>query len=186
MTRELTGVHLVRVPHRVNIRLRFGTPAHVVQISHQTQLALFAPASRLCRVLWTGNAYGTTRWTLSILECQVPGAIVQTMHGVTPGASLLLHAKGARQVGIVEQLIRTIEARGVDPATVAAAYWTTVQNRLCARTDLPIVDIGRASSKTRGTCHEADIRGHGDGCSDRARRGERTVSPCRSVDLQRQ
>jgi len=141
MTRELTGVHLIRVPHRVNIRLRFGTPARVVTISRQTQLALFAPTSRLCRVLWTGNAYGTTRWTLSILECQAPGAIVQTVRGVTPGASLLLHAKGARQVGVVEQLIRTIEATGVDPATVTAAYWTTVQNRLCARTDVPVARV---------------------------------------------
>jgi acetyl esterase/lipase len=42
--------------------------------------------------------------------------VVQRVFGIVPGAALLLHADGAREVQVMLRLIDTIEAHGIDPS----------------------------------------------------------------------
>jgi len=47
-----------------------------------------------------------------------------------PGARLLLHAEGKKQVRAVLERIDAIEAQGIVPTAVSPAYWRMLANRL--------------------------------------------------------
>ena len=54
-----------------------------------------------------------------------------------PGARLLLHAEGEKQVRAALERIDAIEALGIAPNGASPAYWRTLANRLAARLPLP-------------------------------------------------
>ena len=133
----LTRVSLAYVEQRFNLYLRFGEPARIVRLNRSRRVAVFLPGALFCRVHWQANDYGTTCWQLMVMQACARGDVAQRIPGVQPGARLLLHADGARQVQAVLPLIDAIEARGIAPAAVSPAYWRTVANRLAARAPLP-------------------------------------------------
>ena len=53
-----------------------------------------------------------------------------------PGAAVLLHVQGNRNVQRALEVIHAIEAQHVDLTDVAPSYWRMVQNRLAARAEL--------------------------------------------------
>jgi len=59
------------------------------------------------------------------------------IHGIDPGAGVLLRAEGPREVRTVLPKIDAIAALGIDPADAAPAYWRLLGERLAARHPLP-------------------------------------------------
>lgn len=135
--RPLTRVALVFVDKRINLYLRFGNPARTIQLDRWRRSAVFLPASIFCRIRWESNDYGTTRWQFMVLQACTPLDAVQRIPGIQPGARILLHAEGERQVQSLLPLIDAIEALGIDPIDVSPAYWRTLGNRLSAYLALP-------------------------------------------------
>lgn len=133
----LTRVALAYVDKRINLYLRFGNPARTIQLDRWRRSAVFLPASIFCRIRWESKDYGTTRWQLMVMQACTPLDAMQRIPGIQPGARILLHAEGERQVQAVLSLIDAIEALGIVPFDVSPAYWLTLGNRLSAHLALP-------------------------------------------------
>ncbi|MBS1157597.1 MAG: hypothetical protein H6R15_16 [Proteobacteria bacterium] len=133
----LTRVALAYLDKRINLYLRFGNPVRTIQLDRRRRNAMFVPTSIFCRIRWESNDYGTTRWQLMVMQACTPQDAVQRIPGIQPGACILLHAEGERQVQVVLPLIDAIEALGIDPSDISPAYWRTLGNRLSARLALP-------------------------------------------------
>lgn len=133
----LTRVALAFVDKRINLYLRFGNPARTIQLDRWRRSAVFLPASIFCRIRWESNDYGTTRWQLMVMQACTPLDAVQRIPGIHPGARILLHAEGERQVQAVLPLIDAIETLGINPSDISPAYWRTLGNRLSAHLALP-------------------------------------------------
>lgn len=133
----LTRVSLAYVEQRFNLYLRFGEPARSLRLDRWRRVVVFLPGALFCRVHWQSNDYGTTRWQLMVMQACTRWDVAQRIPGVQPGARLLLHAEGGRQVQAVLPRIDAIEALGIEPAAVSPAYWRTLANRLAARGPLP-------------------------------------------------
>lgn len=132
-----TRVALAFVDKRINLYLRFGYPARTTQLDRWRRSAVFLPTSIFCRIRWESNDYGTTRWQLMVMQACTPQDAVQRIPGIQPGARILLHAEGERQVHAVLLLIDAIEALCIDPIDVSPAYWRTLGNRLSSHLALP-------------------------------------------------
>jgi len=139
----LTRVALAYLDKRINLYLRFGNPARTIQIDRWRRNAMFVPTSIFCRIRWESNDYGTTRWQLMVMQACTPLDAVQRIPGIQPGARILLHAEGERQVQAVLSLIDAIEALGIDPSDISPAYWCTLGNRLFAHLALPQYTAGK-------------------------------------------
>jgi hypothetical protein len=111
---------------------------------------MFLPAAIFGRIRWEANDYGTTRWQLMVMQACTPLDVAQRIPGVQPGARLLLHAEGERQVQAVLSCIDAIEALGIAPDAVSPAYWRTLGNRLAARGPLPVYSAERHAAWLTG------------------------------------
>jgi Protein of unknown function (DUF2840) len=130
-------VSLAFIDKRVNMCLRFGKSVREIVLNRWRRIAVFEPGAVCCRVKWIANDYGTALWQLMVLQAPMPFDGAQRVAGVVPGARILLRVDGELQVKAVLVVIDGIEALGIDPTTVAVAYWCTVGNRLAARQPLP-------------------------------------------------
>ena len=133
----LTRVALAYVDQRIEIYLRFGEPAHIIRFDRWRRCAVFLPNAVFCRIRWQSNDFGTIRWQLMVMQACTPLDGAQRIPGVQPGARLLLHAEGDKNVRAVLERIDAIEALGIAPAGASPAYWRTLANRLAARLPLP-------------------------------------------------
>jgi len=138
-----TRVSLAYVERQFKLYLRFGEPARIHRIDRWRRCAVFLPNAIFCRIRWQANAYGTVRWQLMVMQAGTPLDAIQRIPGVQPGARLLLHAEGEKQVRAVLERIDTIEAQGIAPTAVSPAYWRTLANRLAARLPLPDYTVQR-------------------------------------------
>jgi hypothetical protein len=146
----LTRVSLAYVAHRLNLYLRFGEPAYAVQHDRWRRMAAFWPGSLFCRIRWQANDYGTMRWQLMVMRACTALDAAQRIPGVHPGAPLLLHAHGARQVRATLACIDAIEALKIAPADTSPAYWCMLGNRLAARLPLPEYTTARHAAWLAG------------------------------------
>ena len=133
----LTRVALAFVNQRINLYLRFGEPARILELDRWRRCAVFLPESMFCRIRWESNHYGMIRWQLMVMQACTPLDTVQRIPGVQPGARLLLHVEGEQKVRAVLVKIDAIEALGIAAIDVSPAYWRTLGNRLAARLSLP-------------------------------------------------
>ena len=133
----LTRVALAYVDQRIDISLRFGEPARTIRHDRWRRVAVFLPGAVFCRIRWQSNDFGTIRWQLMVMQACTPLDGAQRIPGVQPGARLLLHAEGDKNVRAVLERIDAIEALGIAPAGASPAYWRTLANRLAARLPLP-------------------------------------------------
>ncbi|MBS0597135.1 MAG: DUF2840 domain-containing protein [Proteobacteria bacterium] len=133
----LTRVALAYVHQRIDIYLRFGEPARTIRHDRWRRCAVFLPGAVFCRIRWQSNDYGTVRWQLMVMQACTPLDGAQRIPGVQPGACLLLHVEGDKNVRAVLECIDGIEALGIAPAGASPAYWRTLANRLAARLPLP-------------------------------------------------
>jgi len=146
----LTRVALAFVDKRINLYLRFGNPARTIQLDRWRRSAVFLPASIFCRIRWESNDYGTTRWQLMVMQACTPLDAVQRIPDIQPGARILLHAEGERQVQAVLPLIDAIEVLGIAPIDISPAYWRTLGNRLSAHLPLPAYTAERHTAWLAG------------------------------------
>ncbi|MBQ0215722.1 DUF2840 domain-containing protein [Alcaligenes faecalis] len=133
----LTRVALAYIEARFKLYLRFGEPARTLRLDDWRRCAVFLPGAMLCRIRWQANDYGTIRWQLMVMQTATPLDAVQRIHGVQPGARLLLHVEGDANVRAVLERIDGIEALGIAAIDVSPAYWRTLGNRLAACLALP-------------------------------------------------
>jgi hypothetical protein len=140
-------VSLVFIPQRKNVYLRFGHPIQQRHLNRPYRSVYFGPGQVFCRIWWEGNAYGTTRFELAILQAQGPLQIVQKVYGIAPGASILLRVAGDGQVRRVLRLIDVVRAQQIDPASVSPRFWRVVQNRLATRGEPPVYTPARHVAK---------------------------------------
>jgi len=147
---SLTRVLLVYIEQHLNVYLRFGRPVRTVQLDRWRRCAVLAPGAIFCRTRWEANDYGTTRWQLMVLQACTPLRGMQSVPGIHPGARILLHAEGERQVRDVLARIDSIEAQGIDADDVPPAYWLTLGNRLAARWPLPDYTADRHAAWLKG------------------------------------
>jgi len=146
----LTRVALAYLDKRINLYLRFGNPVRTIQLDRWRRNAMFLPTSIFCRIRWESNDYGTTRWQLMVMQACMPLDAVQRIPGIQPGARILLHAEGERQVQAVLPLIDAIEVLDIDLSDISPAYWRTLGKRLAARLPLPAYTV---------ECHAAWLAG---------------------------
>jgi hypothetical protein len=137
VTEPLTQVSLVFIPGQMNVYLGFGQPLGQRYLNGRCRSVFFRPDQTFCRVWREGNEYGLTRCELAILQARAPRQFVQKVTGITPGASILLRVEGEPTVQLVQRLISTIRARGIEPDRVSTRFWRVVQNRLAARLECP-------------------------------------------------
>ena len=133
----LTRVALAYIEPRFKLYLRFGEPACTLRLDRWRSLAVFMPNTVFCRIRWQANDYGTVRWQLMVIQACTPLDAAQRIPGVQPGARLLLHAEGEKQVRAALERIDAIKALGIAPAAASPAYWRTLANRLAVRLPLP-------------------------------------------------
>ncbi|MEO0823988.1 MAG: DUF2840 domain-containing protein, partial [Pseudomonadota bacterium] len=75
-------------------RLLFGQPARLVRLDWQRRLAVFEPGSVLGYERWQASTFGTVDWQIFIVETRRPGARVDDIAGIRPGAELLAAVHG--------------------------------------------------------------------------------------------
>jgi len=139
----LTRVSLVYIEPHFKLYLRFGEPAQTFRIDRWRRCVVFLPSAIFCRIRWQANDYGTVRWQLMVMQAGAPLDAMQRIPGVQPGARLLLHAEGDKQVRAVLERIDAIETLGIAPAAISPVYWRTLANRLAARLPLPDYSVQR-------------------------------------------
>jgi hypothetical protein len=129
---SLTAVRLLHRPECADAWLRFG---HPLAERHRGRrgVAWFAPGNLFGHVDWRANDYGTIRWTFVVARAASPGAAVQSIAGVSPGAELLLAVSGKAAVKRALAHVDAIEAAGLDPAEVDPDHWRAAANRIAAR-----------------------------------------------------
>jgi Protein of unknown function (DUF2840) len=130
--REPTQVELLWIRQRVENRIRFGRIDQERAIDRYSRVVSFAAGSVFAFVRWTANDYGTSLSRIDILRAVTPGERYVTIPHVRPGGECLLQISGWPKVEKVLQVIDSIEALGIDPASVAPEHWRHVHNRLSA------------------------------------------------------
>lgn len=146
----LTRVSLAFIAQRLNLYLRFGTPARIVQLDRWRRVAIFLPSAVFCRIRWEANDYGTTCWQLMVMQACTPLDVAQRIPGVQPGARLLLYVEGERSMRAVLERIDAIEAHDIAAYDVSPAYWHTLGNRLTAHLPLPDYTTARHAAWLAG------------------------------------
>lgn len=136
-TTRLTRVSLAFVERRLNLYLRFGHPVQRLRQDRWRDSAFFLPGARLARVRCETGDGGAMRLQLLVLQACRRTENMQRIPGVEPGAALLLHAEGQRQVRAVLSQVDAIETLGMDPVDVSPAYWRMLHRRLDAGMPLP-------------------------------------------------
>lgn len=134
---DLTRVSLLHIYRQLDVYLRFGEPLYTLRVDRQHRIAVFMPGAVFCRIRWHANDHGTVRWQLMVMQACAASTAAQRIAGVSPGASLMLHAEGAAAVRSVLLRIDAIERRSIPLAKVSTVYWQTLANRLAAHMPLP-------------------------------------------------
>lgn len=130
MTVPMTEVMLVFYEGRIEHWLRFGTEDCERILDRRRRIVSFAAGKIFAFVRWEGNEYGTVLSRLDILRAPNAGEIVATVPGVTPGGEILLRLASWPCVKRAFDAIAQIEARGIDPTTVAPDWWRHLHNRI--------------------------------------------------------
>lgn len=146
----LTRVTLINVPTQFVVSLRFGHPVRELSLDRTRCVAAFLPAARFARLRWEAGGWGPSRWQLLVLQGCAPCEPMQRIHGIEPGASVLLRAEGPREVRAVLSKIDAIAALGIDPADAAPAYWHLLGTRLAACHPLPDYTVARHATWRSG------------------------------------
>ena len=126
----MTEVILMFYEGRIEHWLRFGTEDCERILDRRRRIISFAAGKIFAFVRWEANEYGTVLSRLDILRASDAGEIVATVPGVTPGGEILLRLASWPRVRRAFDAIAQIEARGIDPTTVAPDWWRHLHNRI--------------------------------------------------------
>ena len=127
---EPTKVELIWVKSQLQRWIRFGHPVSEIIHDRRRRTAHFAPGSVLALVHWEAGDYGTTLSRLWVLRAREPGALIDEVPSVTPGAEVLLDLKTWAKVRAGLEAIDAIEALGIKPENVCPDHWRHVGGRI--------------------------------------------------------
>lgn len=124
---NLTCVAETSQENLFNYQLLFGNPTQKTPVMQtfgkRSSRAYFAPGSIFCLDLWHANRAGRTlRWKTYVLQAGAPGDVLTRVPQVTPGALVLMEAKGARRCKFLLKWLAALAER-CDPATLPADYF---------------------------------------------------------------
>lgn len=137
----LTRVELTFYGRPFAMWLRFGKPKMTLVSAPGHLAECYAPGQVFGLARSVSHRDGDAQSTFHVLQAGQPGDDVSAHSCVCPGAHILLAAKGWRSVTRVFSLIEAIEALGIDPCSLAPAFWTEIQSKLPPHR-LPSPDAG--------------------------------------------
>ena len=132
-----TQVELRLAADRRTHYLVFGAPAHRKDLGAERALVYFQPGDVFGYLRWDPDEYGRPEERFWILQAGNPSDILYPVSGVSPGATVLLEARGGEAVTRVFKIVEDIEALGIAPPDVCPDHWRLVHNRLL--TGLPLL-----------------------------------------------
>lgn len=136
--KELTSVNLHSIQDRRNYRIVFGHPSLIVNDPAGTEAEswsvwFFDPSNIFCLDLFDRDLYGSTHWSVYVLQAARPGETITPVPQVTPGAKVLLEAHGKKRAQEALRELKEIQER-VDPTTLPPGRFLLTDFRLKADT----------------------------------------------------
>jgi hypothetical protein len=136
MMQNITAVLLDDYPDKYASSLFFGAPLTTVRAC-QSSIAYFSPNDLFAFSIWEGNPFGTTRTELYICRAVSPYETGVGVPRVSPGADLLLKAKGIKTVRAVLAWLRDLKRNGQDLPKLSPDFYKAADHRLRTRVGLP-------------------------------------------------
>jgi len=130
----LTEVQLLFEEKSRNAKLLFGTPVRREDLHFSAGVSkrnvYFKPDSLFALELWVANDYGTVFWMLYIIRSVWPGERANRIPQITPGAEILLSARGKGRVIRALAWLERLQTDVEDPAALAPEYFQTAHYSL--------------------------------------------------------
>lgn len=131
---SLTEVQLLFEEKSRNAKLLFGTPFNSEDICFSAGVSrrnvYFKPGNLFALELWAANGYGTAFWMIYILRSVWSGERANRIPQVTPGAEILLSARGKGRVLRALAWLERLQTDVEDPAALAPEYFMTAHYSL--------------------------------------------------------
>lgn len=125
--------------NRINHRLLFGQPQHLIRRGWHRRMAGFTSGQVFGYERWTANKYGTQSWSIAVC-CAAVGRRVTRLPGIQPGADVWLHARGKTQVKRVFRAIDAMQQISFLPESVTKYRWRELHNCIVSGDDpVPLV-----------------------------------------------
>jgi len=124
---HLTKVHIFFEEKKHTAKLVFGDPDASENIHYAEQKSsrdiFFKPNKIFALELWTANEYGTREWRTYVLRSVWPGEKANRIPCVTPGAEILLYARGKGRVRKVLTWLRQLQKTKTDFQSLPTDYY---------------------------------------------------------------
>jgi hypothetical protein len=120
--------------NRINYRLLFAQPRHLVRRGWHRRMATFSAGQVFGYERWTANKYGTQSWSIAVC-CAAVDRRVTRLPGIQPGADVWLHAPGKTQVKRVFSAIDAMKRVGLSPESVTEYRWRELHNCIVSSGD---------------------------------------------------
>lgn len=130
----LTQVEVHYIEGQKNYRILFGKPVKVETKEYgfreiTRKLVYFRPGDIFALDLWERNQYGTSNWSVYVLQAAYPGESAFTVPQVKPAVKILLEAVGPHRAKAALKALKEIEER-TDPTQLAPARYLLTDFRL--------------------------------------------------------
>lgn len=133
-TTPLTQVEIHYIEGQRNYRILFGKPVKVESKAYgfreiTRKLVYFRPGDIFALDLWERNQYGTSSWSVYVLQAAYPGETAFTVPQVKPAVKILLEAVGPHKAKAALKALKEIEER-TDPTTLSPERYLLTGFRL--------------------------------------------------------
>ena len=136
IVQPFTRVEELYLEGQKNFRLLFGKPikSETTEFKYQDitrRVHYFKPGDIFAIDLWERNEYGTTNWSVFVLQAALPGEFAVRIPQVKPAAKVLLEAAGQKHAREAVRLLKEIEDR-TDPTKLHPSRFLLTDFRLKA------------------------------------------------------
>jgi hypothetical protein len=136
IAQPFTRVEELYLQSQKNYRLLFGKPikSETTEFKYQEitrRVHYFKPGDIFAIDLWERNDYGTTNWSVFVLQAALPGEFAVRIPQVKPAAKVLLEASGQKLAREAVRLLKEIEDR-TDPTKLHPSRFLLTDFRLKA------------------------------------------------------
>ena len=136
LAQSLTRFEELYLEGHKNYRLLFGKPikSETTEFKYQDitrRVHYFKPGDIFAIDLWERNEYGTTNWSVFVLQAALPGELAVRIPQVKPAAKILLEASGQKHAREAVRLLKEIEDR-TDPTKLHPSRFLLTDFRLKA------------------------------------------------------
>lgn len=154
MERNLTRLVVMYKEKRKRHQLVFGNPVVTREVGgpYFERHLFFEPGQLFGLEIWEANDYGTVRWLILVLRAVAPGERASLIASVTPGAEILLAARGRNSVRSARAWLSSLAGAGADLVLLPPDYYRASHFKLKARLAPrdPQVPSGKVRDLLRG------------------------------------